>query len=221
MTTVERRPCWIEVVSRVSRYRGLLWYGNGFWTAAGTRSELFLSSELAVSPPGIVERACSREKWGGEGGFDWTCLRTSWRSLLRLWLMQRHDFHPYNWMEFLKRLMRGNGIQVSCEIYLIPTYTTFPRASDNYSRRENFYEGWMRSNVCKSFPIDSDRIVLIFQLSLYPLISLIIWAWFYPISILQVICKYLIITVKRVRLKPPSDSINSIVKPSNSNGEWI
>lgn len=28
--------------------------------------ELFLSSELAISPSGIVERACSREK-GGEG----------------------------------------------------------------------------------------------------------------------------------------------------------
>lgn len=77
-------------------------------------------------------------------------------------------------MEFLKRLMRGNGIQVSREIYLIPTYTTFPRASDNYSRRENFYEGWMRSNVCKSFRRFRSNRINIRQLFLYPLISLII-----------------------------------------------
>lgn len=190
------------------------------------RSFSFLRN-LPFPRPGLLnERARERSEEGREDSIERVCEHRDGVYFVRLWLMQRHDFHPYNWMEFLKRLMRGNGIQVSREIYLIPTYTTFPRASDNYSRRENFYEVWMRSNVCKSIPIDSDRIVLIFQLSLYPLISLINWVWFYhflvhPISILQVIYKYLIITVKRVHLKPPSDSINSIVKPSNSNGEWI
>lgn len=115
------------------------------------RSFSFLRN-LPFPRPGLLnERARERSEEGREDSIERVCEHRDGVYFVRLWLMQRHDFHPYNWMEFLKRLMRGNGIQVSREIYLIPTYTTFPRASDNYSRRQNFYEGWMRSNVCKSF----------------------------------------------------------------------
>lgn len=76
-----------ERVSRVSRYRGLLWYGNGILSR--DTIELFLSSELAISPSGIVERACSREKWGGGIRLN---VFANIVTETTLWLMPRHDF---------------------------------------------------------------------------------------------------------------------------------
>lgn len=147
---VERRACWIEVVSRVSRYRGLLWYGNGVSNRGRDTIRAFPFFGTCRFPgrdcwTGVLEREV-----GGKDSIERVCEHRDGAYFVRLWLMPRHDFHPYNWMEFLKRSMRGNGIQVSREIYLIPTYTTFPRASDNYSRWENFH-GF----------VGSDRIVVI------------------------------------------------------------